>query len=84
MANNSKTGRLDLYRTRHTEETPLTLRVLFAVAQAARKSDARLLWREKYYCIRQVPPTFSRLCRSTHPNLPKASDRQESRYVALF
>ncbi len=25
MANNSKTGRLDFYRTRHTKETPLTM-----------------------------------------------------------
>jgi hypothetical protein len=34
MANNSKTGRLDFYRTRHTEETPLTIEVLLALAQA--------------------------------------------------
>jgi hypothetical protein len=33
MANNSKTGRLDFYRTRHTEETPLALTVLLALAQ---------------------------------------------------
>jgi len=34
MANNSKTRRLDFYRTRHTEETPLTIEVLLALAQA--------------------------------------------------
>ena len=34
MAKNSKTGRLDFYRTRLAEEIPLTMGVLLALAQA--------------------------------------------------
>ncbi|MGH9774272.1 MAG: DinB family protein [Candidatus Acidiferrales bacterium] len=34
MAKNSKTGRLDFYRTRLAEETPLTMGVLLALSQA--------------------------------------------------
>jgi uncharacterized damage-inducible protein DinB len=34
MAKNSKTGRLDFYRTRLAEETPLTMGVLIALAKA--------------------------------------------------
>jgi hypothetical protein len=34
MGNNSNTGRLDFYRTRHFEETPLTMGVLLSLAQA--------------------------------------------------
>jgi hypothetical protein len=36
MAANSKTARLDSYRTRHTEETPLAMEVLLAPDQADR------------------------------------------------
>ncbi len=34
MAENSNTGRLDFYRTRHTAEVPLTMRILLSLAQA--------------------------------------------------